>query len=44
MVDFLFLWLIFNFVSVEVCVSEEEEDDESIDFADGKEREKSEQN
>ena len=37
------LWLIFDFVSVEVCVSEEEADDEGIGFEDGKEREKKEE-
>jgi len=36
------LWLIFDFVSVGVCVSEEEEDDKGIGFADGEEREKNE--
>ena len=39
-VDFWFLWLIFDFVSVGVCVSEEEEDDEGVSFVDGEEREK----
>ena len=42
-VDFLFLWLIFDFVSVGVCVSEEERKwwgRECVGFADGKEREK----
>ena len=34
------LWLIFDFVFVEVCVSEEEADDEGIGFEDGEEREK----
>ena len=34
------LWLIFDYVSVEVCVSEEEADNEGIGFEDGEEREK----
>ena len=33
-----YLWLIFDFVSIGVCVSEEEEDDKGIGFADGEER------
>ena len=43
-VDFLFFWLIFDFMSVGVCVSKEEVDDESVGFADGEEREKKERN
>ena len=36
----LVLWLIFDFMSVGVCVSKEEADDEGIGFANGEEREK----
>ena len=39
-VDFLFLWLIFDFVSMGVCASKEEADDEGVGFADKEEREK----
>ena len=39
-VDFLFLWLIFDFVSMEVCASKQEADDEGVGFADKEEREK----
>ena len=34
------LWLIFDFVSIGVCVLEEEEDDEDVGFANGEERKK----
>ena len=32
------LWLIFDFASVGVCVSEEEADDKGVGFANGEER------
>ena len=42
-IDFLFLWLIFDFVSVGGCVSEEErrwQGRQCIGFADGEKRKK----
>ena len=48
MILLLILWLIFYFcgliLSVGVCVSEEEVDDEGVGFADGEERGKKERN